>query len=114
MHLRSRETLVECLEMAGLSERELARVANLGHATVNHLLTGRRTTCSLGTARAIERVFDCPPGALFAPDTEADRLELSQLATRPAGSRPATTRPSTTRPAHSWPARSDRDRRRTH
>ncbi|MEO6704052.1 MAG: helix-turn-helix transcriptional regulator, partial [Jatrophihabitantaceae bacterium] len=74
MQLRSRNTLIDCLEFSGLSERELARAAGLGHATVNHLFTGRRTTCSLRTARAIERVFGCAPGALFAPDTDADRL----------------------------------------
>jgi DNA-binding Xre family transcriptional regulator len=67
-----------------MSERELARAANLGHATVNHLFTGRRQNCSLGTARAIERVFNCQPGALFAPDTDADRIELQRLLSTPA------------------------------
>ncbi len=82
MQLRSRQALVACLEFSGMSERELARAAKLGHATVNHLFTGRRSACSLGTARAIERVFDCPPGVLFAPDSEADRLELERLLSR--------------------------------
>jgi plasmid maintenance system antidote protein VapI len=80
MQLRSRQTLIDFLDAAGLSERQLARAAGLGHATVNHLFTGRRTTCSLGTARAIERVFDCGPGVLFAPDTDADYMQLSRSA----------------------------------
>ncbi|MGI8668117.1 MAG: helix-turn-helix domain-containing protein [Jatrophihabitans sp.] len=84
MQLRSREALIECLEFSGMSERELARAANLGHATVNHLFTGRRRSCSLGTARAIERVFNCSPGSLFAPNTDADRMELHRLISRQA------------------------------
>jgi plasmid maintenance system antidote protein VapI len=78
MQLRSRQTLVDFLEVTGLSERQLARAAGLGHATVNHLFTGRRTTCSLATARAIERVFNLGPGVLFSPDTEADWMQLSR------------------------------------
>lgn len=88
MQLRSREALVECLEVAGLSERELARAAGLGHATVNHLLTGRRGSCSFGTARAIERVFMIEAGGLFVPDTEADLLSIQQLSVHQAGLRP--------------------------
>ncbi len=80
MQLRSRQTLVDFLEASGLSERQLARAAGLGHATVNHLFTGRRTTCSLVTARSIERVFDCGPGVLFAPDSDADWMELNRAA----------------------------------
>jgi transcriptional regulator with XRE-family HTH domain len=88
MQLRSREALVECLEVAGLSERELARAAGLGHATVNHLLTGRRVSCSFGTARAIERVFMIEAGGLFVPDTEADLLGMQELSIHQAGLRP--------------------------
>lgn len=79
MQLRSREALIDCLDRSCMSERELARAAGLSHATVNHLFTGRRTTCSLGTARAIERVFDFAPGSLFAPDTDGDRVAMSRL-----------------------------------
>jgi transcriptional regulator with XRE-family HTH domain len=65
MQLRSREALIVYLEANGMSERQLARVAGLGHATVNHLVTGRRTRCSLATARAIEGALGCAPGTLF-------------------------------------------------
>ena len=50
-----------------MSERELARVAGLSHSTVNHLVTGRRTGCSLATARAIENALGCGEGSLFGP-----------------------------------------------
>jgi transcriptional regulator with XRE-family HTH domain len=65
MQLRSREALIIYLEASGMSERQLARVAGLGHATVNHLVTGRRTRCSLATARAIESALGCAHGTLF-------------------------------------------------
>lgn len=65
MQLRSREALILCLEATGMSERQLARVAGLGHATVNHLVTGRRTRCSLATAIAIETALGCGKGTLF-------------------------------------------------
>ncbi|HEY0168450.1 MAG TPA: helix-turn-helix transcriptional regulator [Jatrophihabitans sp.] len=65
MQLRSRDALIICLEATGMSERQLARVAGLGHATVNHLVTGRRTRCSPATARAIETALGCGEGTLF-------------------------------------------------
>jgi len=65
MQLRSREALIICLEATGMSERQLARVAGLSHATVNHLVTGRRTGCTLSTARAIETALGVAVGTLF-------------------------------------------------
>jgi transcriptional regulator with XRE-family HTH domain len=65
MQLRSREALIVCLEATGMSERQLSRVAGLSHSTVNHLVTGRRTSCTLRTARAIERTLGVAAGILF-------------------------------------------------
>ena len=76
MQLRSRRALADYIDIAGVSERQLARSAGLSHSTVNHLVTGRGTSCSLRTAVAIERALDCPPGLLFAPDTDADRVSM--------------------------------------
>ena len=64
--LRSRDVLVLVLESRGLSERELAKRAGLSHATVNHLFTGRRTTCLISTAALIEKALDVPAGSLFS------------------------------------------------
>jgi plasmid maintenance system antidote protein VapI len=69
------------LEVSGLSERELARSAPLGHATVNHLVTGRRSSCSLTTAMAIERVFDVSPGTLFAAESDQEKIAVAALHT---------------------------------
>jgi transcriptional regulator with XRE-family HTH domain len=66
MQLRSRRMLREYIELLGLSARAFATHAGLSHSTINHLLTGRRTTCSEHTARAIEEALNCPPGLLFA------------------------------------------------
>ena len=65
MRLRSRAVLVECLKLAQVSERELARRAGLSHSTVNHLCTGRRDTCSRASAAAIERALNLEEGKLF-------------------------------------------------
>jgi transcriptional regulator with XRE-family HTH domain len=78
VQLRSRDALIVCLEATGMSERQLARVAGLGHATVNHLVTGRRTRCSLATARAIETALGCSAGMLFE-ETQLDDPQWEQL-----------------------------------
>lgn len=89
MLLRSRRALGDYIDLLGMSERELARSAGLSHSTVNHLVTGRRDSCSLRTAVAIERALDCPPGLLFAPDTDADRLTLYRIWSKSESSRAA-------------------------
>ena len=82
MRLRSRLIFDDLIERAQLSERELARRAGLGHSTVNHLMTGRRTTCSVTTALAITKALGCPLGTLFVAETEADWAAINQLARR--------------------------------
>lgn len=67
MRLLSRHRLRKYLELLDLSERQLSRQAGLGHATVNFLVTGHRTTCTEDTARAIETALDLEPGDLFTP-----------------------------------------------
>ena len=82
MQLRSRDALIICLDATGMSERQLARVATLGHATVNHLVTGRRTRCSLATARAIETALGCAAGTLFEQTFDDAQWERSEDADR--------------------------------
>jgi hypothetical protein len=81
MRLRSRLALVSLIDGAGISEREVARRALLSHATVNHLVTGRRTTCSLATAVAIENVLAARPGTIFVPETGSERAAMELLDT---------------------------------
>lgn len=67
MTLRDADALRRYLRLMHMSERSLAVAAGVGHATVNHLLSGRRSTCSTRTAQAIESVLACPQGLFFAP-----------------------------------------------
>jgi len=67
MTLRDAETLRGYLRLMAMSERGLAAAAGVGHATVNHLLSGRRATCSAPVALAIESVLACPQGLFFMP-----------------------------------------------
>jgi transcriptional regulator with XRE-family HTH domain len=65
MRLRDPDALRAYVRLMGLSERALAARAGVGHATLNHLLSGRRTTCLHTTARAIEAALACPNGVFF-------------------------------------------------
>lgn len=65
VELRDRKVIWFVIETARISERELARQAGLSHATVNHLLSGRRGTCSAKTGQAIEEALHLSKGALF-------------------------------------------------
>jgi transcriptional regulator with XRE-family HTH domain len=73
MQVRNRGTLRAYLELMQLSERALAQRAGLGHATVNHLLSGRRDRCSARTAAAIEHALSAPPGLFFHAVTHLSR-----------------------------------------
>ena len=70
MHIRIRDrgALRSYVRLLGVSERELAQRAGVGHATVNHLISGRRATCTPETARAIESALGCPAGIFFAAE----------------------------------------------
>ena len=71
MRLRDREVFAGYIALLGVSERAFAEAAGLSHSTVNHLVSGRRSTCSAATAHAIERALRCPPGLMFAIDGTA-------------------------------------------
>lgn len=67
VRLKSRRALVEFCEFHDLSGRALARKAGLGQAIVGHLMSGRRDTCNLDTARKLEEALGVPSGFLFEP-----------------------------------------------
>lgn len=68
MRTRDPGALRAYLRLLGLSERALAGRAGVGHATVNHLVSGRRGHCTERTAAAIEAALGCPPGLFFEPN----------------------------------------------
>lgn len=43
----------------------LAKRSGLKPSVVGHLVAGRRNSCSLATASAIEKALECPTGFLF-------------------------------------------------
>jgi hypothetical protein len=65
VRVRDPRVLRECILLSGLSEREFAQRAGVSHSTLNHLLTGRRVTCSRETAWAIEQTLRQLPGLFF-------------------------------------------------
>jgi transcriptional regulator with XRE-family HTH domain len=73
VRVRDTAALQAYLRLLGMSERALALRAGIGHATVNHLMSGRRTTCSARTAAAIETALACPPGLFFEPARTVSR-----------------------------------------
>lgn len=70
MRVRDPVALRAYLRLLGLSERALAIRAGVGHATVNHLVSGRRLSCTRRTAAAIEAALACPAGVFFEPDRQ--------------------------------------------
>jgi transcriptional regulator with XRE-family HTH domain len=64
--------LSDYIELLGLTERGFAVRAGLSHSTVNHLVSGRRLTCSASTAQAIEAALQCPTGLLFRSELRSE------------------------------------------
>lgn len=79
MRLRNRLILAAFVDNAGVSEREVARRAGLSHSTVNHLISGRRATCSLDTAISIAGAVHCPIEVLFAPIQPFEQQSVERI-----------------------------------
>jgi transcriptional regulator with XRE-family HTH domain len=78
VHVRDGAALRAYVRLLGMSERSLATKAGIGHATLSHLLSGRRSTCSARTASAIEAALPCPRGVFFEPDDAGSGARLSR------------------------------------
>lgn len=64
--LKSQASLISRMRSYGIrSGSELARLAGLKPGAVNHLVFGRRTSCSANTAQGIEEALGLAPGDLF-------------------------------------------------
>lgn len=75
--LKSHRALAEYMDFHRIkTSYALAQKAGLKPGAVGHLVSKRRTTCSLKTARAIEEALGCPPGFLF-------EAEMSRVADAP-------------------------------
>lgn len=66
--LKSRQALTQYMDYKELpTAYALARAAKLKTGVVGHIVAGRRNSCSLATAKAIEEALGCPPNFLFEP-----------------------------------------------
>lgn len=67
--LKSRRALIDFMDHHRLETGyALAKKAGILPGTAGHLVSGRRNTCSIRTARAIEEALGCPPGFLFVAE----------------------------------------------
>lgn len=78
MRLRNRLVFAAFVDNAGVSERAVARRAGLSHSTVNHLISGRRVTCSLRTAITIAHAVHCPVEVLFDAEQATEHQAIAQ------------------------------------
>jgi transcriptional regulator with XRE-family HTH domain len=68
MKLTSANTLRALMEQKAFSRRRLARYCGLaGTGMIDHLLAGRRTSCTPKLAERIAEALDVPLGVLFVP-----------------------------------------------
>jgi transcriptional regulator with XRE-family HTH domain len=68
MKLTSRDTLRALMQQKDFSRRRLARYCGLsGSGMIDHLLDGRRTSCTPQLAARIVEALDVPLAVLFMP-----------------------------------------------
>jgi transcriptional regulator with XRE-family HTH domain len=76
-------------ELAGFSQRGLAKAADLGDATVRHIESETSESMGLRTAQKIAAVLGCSPGWLLTGEGEAPS-EAHLMSLRPPAVEPAT------------------------
>lgn len=68
MRLASSDTLRALMKQKGFSHRRLARYCGLaGPGMIDHLVSGRRTSCTPLLAERISEALDVPLTVLFVP-----------------------------------------------
>ena len=84
VQLISAQALAQYMLHRGFTVRSLAdqvnRRAKCSRATIGHLRSGRRKTCSPIVAREIERCLDAPKGSLFVPKVSRVALDAGRAA----------------------------------
>ncbi|WP_193613120.1 helix-turn-helix domain-containing protein [Nocardioides lijunqiniae] len=61
-----------------MSQRRLARYADKHPSFINHLTSGRRTSCEPRTAELIAEALDVPLAVLFMPETASSGSAISK------------------------------------
>lgn len=79
MKLTSRDTLRALMQQKGFSRRRLARYCGLsGSGMIDHLLDGRRSSCTPQLAARIVEALDIPLAVLFVPVMPSTRSSATQ------------------------------------
>lgn len=77
--LISAEALAQYMTFRGFTVRSLADRVDASRATIGHLRSGARRTCSPETAKRIERALDAPKGSLFVPSVSSVAREVARM-----------------------------------
>lgn len=77
MRLKDRRMLHQYMEYRRVKIRDLAHAAQVSRATIGHLHSGARSSCSPKTARAIEEALGAPPGLLFVAQSSSVSREVA-------------------------------------
>lgn len=81
VRLISPQVLKQYMHFRGFrSTKELADRIGVSKATVGHLHSGGRKTCSPNTARLIEEALNAPPGSLFVAEVTSGARPSGQRA----------------------------------
>ncbi|MGG5257499.1 helix-turn-helix transcriptional regulator [Phycicoccus avicenniae] len=77
MRLKDRLMLRQYMDYKRMKIRELAKAAGVSRATIGHLHSGKRNTCSPATARRVEEALGAPPGLLFVVTSSTVQREVA-------------------------------------
>lgn len=83
VRLISRQALNQYMAFRNETNRSLSArtgAAHVGHGIIGHLRSGKRSTCSPRTARAIEEALNAPPGSLFVLSVPTGSQATSRVA----------------------------------
>lgn len=81
VRLINRDALRSYMQFRGFrSVRALAERVGVSKATIGHLHSGARDSCSPDVARRIEEALNAPPGSLFVPTMTPVTRHKSQAA----------------------------------
>lgn len=79
MKLTSANTLRALMEQKDFSRRRLARYCGLASSgMIDHLLSGRRTSCSPRLAQRIVEALDVPLSVLFVPKVPSSTRHIAK------------------------------------
>lgn len=80
MHLRDPKFLVQCMDARDLTVRTLAERVGVSRSAIGHLRSGKRTSCSIPTAKKIGAALGVPYEVLFVERLSNVTREIGRAA----------------------------------